>query len=212
MKPNVMIFMLLSTVIVFSALGQKKCQQRFVLFDKTVGEHSLMFYRVDRSGDCGGESSTFYTLFLLPDRVHSSSSNQLIGNWVPNLYKNMTLEKYEILTDSNGYYYLNDSAYVLAPAFDSSLDKRYQSLPKKDAKTWHWECFDKCSASPRYFNFNPEQIYRHPGGLYINYTFSEVRYYRESNFLILLTHQPLLDSDSKTTNGMIIVKVDGYRW
>ena len=212
MKSYSILFIAIVIYLASHVFAEAKCEQKFVLFDKTVGDHSLMFYRLGWSGECGYTQSTFYTLFILPDRVHSTSSTSLYGNWVPRLYENMELESYEVLTETDGYYYLNDTTYFSVPRYDSCLENRYNSLPKKDVKTWYWECFDSCSAPPQFYNFTPESIYHHPGGLYINYSYSEVRYYRESNFLILLTDQPKLDENNRTMNGMIILKVDGYQW
>lgn len=189
----------------------KKCEQVFHLFDKTIGEYSLMFYRVDWEGGGRCGRKTFFTLFLLPDRVHSFQSTSLYGNWVEKLYNNMSIEQFEILDDSNGVYYLNDTACFSAPELDMSYDSLYRNLPIMNAETYAWEYPHKTS-DIAFRGFSPELIWRHPGGLYLGYQIKEARYYRESNYLLVLTEQPRLDCNGKTMNGMLIYKVDGWEW
>jgi len=214
MRPKIILTFLAAAMVLSShALPQteKKCEQVFHLFDKTVGEYSLMFYRVDWEGGGRCGRSTFYTLFLLPDRVHSFQSTSLYGNWVNRLYENMSIESYEILDDSNGVYYLNDTACFSAPELDTVYDSLYRNLPKLNAETYAWEYPDKTS-DITFRGFSPELIWRHPGGLYIGYEIKEARYYRESNYLILLTEQSRLDNNGRTMNGMLIYKADGWQW
>jgi hypothetical protein len=192
---------------------EKKCEQVFHFFDKTAGEYCLMFYRAhwDGDGDGGCGRGIFFTLFLLPDRVHSFQSTSLYGNWVDDLYENFPIEQYELLEDSNGAYYLNDSAYFTAPPLDSVFDSLYNNLPKHNAKTYYWE-YPHNSSDIDFCGFTPELIWRHPGGLYLGYQIREARYYRESNYLIVLTDQPRLDRNGRTMNGFLIYKVDGWKW
>ena len=202
---------LLGTFSIAVAQTEKKCDQVFHLFDKTVGEYSLMFYRVNWQGGGRCGRTTFFTMFLLPDRVHSFQSTSLRGRWVKKLYANMPLEKYEILEDSSGIYRLNDTATFSAPLPDTALESLYDNLDRQDAKTWLWEYPRICSEIV-FDGFSPEPIYRYPGGLYWGYQIREARYYRESNFLIIMTDQPLRDQDGKTMHGMMIYKVDGWQW
>jgi hypothetical protein len=191
--------------------AQADCEQKFVIFEKTKGEYALMFYRVSWSaGGCG--QGSFHALFLIPDRVHSFTSNTLYGNWVSPLMANLPIEEYLVISDTAGRFYLNDTAWIAPPAFDSTLDSMYAVLPKHDARTWYWECYNDCDRWPIFEGFCPERIYAHPGALYINYGFREVRYYPESNYLIILTEQPLIDDTKHTMNGLIIYKVDGWKW
>jgi len=202
---------LLGTFSVAVAQTERKCDQVFTLFDKTVGDHSLMFYRVDWRGGgmCG--RGIFFTMFLLPDRVHSFQSTSLRGNWVGRFYANLPIEEYEILKDSNGVFRLNDTATFAAPPPDSALESLYDSLDRHDAKTWLWEYPRICSEIV-FDGFSPEPIYRYPGGLYFGYQIREARYYRESNFLLLLTEQSRRDQNGRSMHGLMIYKVDGWEW
>ena len=55
-------------------------------------------------------------------------------------------------------------------------------------------------------------IYSDPTGLYKNFWIKEVRYYRRSDFLIILTEQPLLDLKDRTMNGLMIFSLRDWQY
>ncbi|MCP4569289.1 MAG: hypothetical protein GY841_17070 [FCB group bacterium] len=55
-------------------------------------------------------------------------------------------------------------------------------------------------------------IYSDPTGLYKNYGIKEVRYYRQSDFLIILTEQPLRDQKDCTMNGLMIFSLRDWKY
>ena len=213
MKSVIAAFVLTLALSLLSiAQSDSGCNQIFTLFDKTKGDYALMFYRTDWEGTKPCGQSTFYTLFILPDRVHAFSSNGLIGNWVPRLYANLPLEEFEIVIDSGGTYCLNDTIYMSVPEPDSTFDRKFLGLPQRDAKTWYWTCTDHCYDSLVFRGANPERIYTHPGGLYKNCSIKEVRYYKTSNYLIILTEHPFHDYKNRSMNGLIIYNLNGWEW
>jgi len=206
----IVFFLMISAGSVVHGQDSALCRPNFKLFDKTEGRYSLMFYRVYWEGQGGCDRSSFNVLFLLPDRVHSFQSETLYGNWVPNFYANLPLEKYEILKDSNGVFSWGDSMKISPPNMDSSFQNHFESLKRKDARSWYWICTENCIDDPIFSGIKPGRIYHFRGGLYKNYSIKEVRYYRESEYLIILTHQPLIDEKRRGMDGVIIYSLSGW--
>ena len=200
----------LTTPLAVFAQSDAGCEQVFVLSDKTKGDHALMFYREDWQGNRCGRGK-FYTLFILPDRVHSFPSD-LRGNWVSRLFENLPLEEYVMLSDSAGVWRLNDSVTFRVGVPDSTFESRYLSLPKQDAQTWYWECAENCYDTLVFEGACPERIYRHPGGMYKDFGVKEARYYPESQFLIVVTEQARRDEKERSMHGLIIFNVNGWQW
>jgi hypothetical protein len=200
----------IASPLAVSAQSDSGCEQVFVLSDKTKGDHALMFYREDWQGDKCGRGK-FYTLFILPDRVHSFPSD-LRGNWVSRLLGNMPLEEYVLLSDSAGLWRIDDSVTFRLGRPDASFEERYAALPRQDARTWYWECAENCHDTLVFEGACPERIYRHPGGLYKDYGIKEARYYPESRFLIVVTDQPRRDEKGRSMHGLIIFNVNGWQW
>jgi len=188
-----------------------ECEQSFQLYDKTPGRHALWFYKEMWQSDshrCHRDS--LYIMFLLPDRVHQFHSGRLQGNWIPDLYSNLKVEKYITLEPADGIFRINDSMRFHAPPPDSAFVKKYLALDKHDVRTWYWECNDKCVDQPIFEGVEPGLIYSHPGGLYKNYRIKQVRYYPESGFLIIVTEQPLVDENKRTMHGLLVYSMYGY--
>lgn len=188
------------------------CEQKFELFDKTAGRPSMMFYRRDWVNALGCDRRTFYTIFLLRDRAHKFESLNVHGNWVARLYENMPIERYETLEDSAGIYRLDNTRSFRAPEFDSTFASRFAALPVQNVKTWNWECREDCYNEPVFEGLEPAMIYSDPTGLYKNFRIKEVRYYRRSDFLIILTEQPLLDLKDRTMNGLMIFSLRDWQY
>ena len=188
-----------------------KCDQNFYLFDKTRGVSSLTFFRMDWNGR-GCDRGMFYTAFLLSDRVHIMPSQFLQGNWVSSLFSNMEIEPYQTITEADGRFVLNDSVYFQLPTPDSMFESKFRELAQPDARNWRatWQNYD--TTYPIFTGSCPEKLFELADGLYRNYTISEARYYRESNYLILLTRHPLRDVRGNTMHGLLIYKVDGWKW
>lgn len=186
------------------------CQQNFTLFAKTAGRHSLMFFRVDwNGGGCGNR--LFYTLFILPDRCHSFESTSLIGNWVSGLYENMTLETFKTISDSNGVFRLNDSMSFTNPVEDLVARRMFDSLLKRDTRTWYWVHRGDEPDPPQFRGFQAGPIWWFNGGLYKNYKIKEARYYPASDYLIILTENPVRDDEDRTMNGLLIYSLKDWR-
>jgi hypothetical protein len=203
--PAAIMLIVLSSLTV--AQANSTCEQSYVLFDKTAGRTCLLFYRVDCLPEARGE---FNVLFVLPDRVHSFKSETLIGNWIPRLYENMTIEPYVTVKDSGGVFRLNDSVSLTLPERDTSFERRFTALPKADLKTWLWECTENCHDYPVFRGPEPGLIYVAPYGLYKNYVIREVRYYEASGYVIILTVQPMRDREGRLMNGLLIYSLSDW--
>lgn len=192
-------------------LDSTDCRQNFVLFDKTAGETALTFYRVDWSGRRCGQGQ-FFTLFLLPDRVHTTKPTNLIGNWVPDLYSSLPIEPYITLTDSAGIFRLDDTSYFRAPEFDPTFEQHWSNLRDRSVIGWSSQCRSSCKDDLIFTGVCPEPIHRYPDGLYKNYRIREARYYPISHYLITVTESPYRDMRGRSMDGLQIYKVDGYQW
>lgn len=193
-------------------LDSTDCRQSFVLFDKTAGETALTFYRVDWSGRGRCSTDQFFTLFLLPDRVHTTNPTRLIGNWVPDLYNSLPIEPYITLNDSAGIFRLDDTSYFRAPDFDPTFEEHWSSLRDRSVIGWSSQCRFSCKDDLIFTGVCPEPIHRYPDGLYKNYSIKEARYYPHSNYLITVTESPYRDMRGHSMDGLQIYKVDGYQW
>ncbi|MCB2202125.1 hypothetical protein KQH51_04790 [bacterium] len=188
------------------------CRQNFVLFDKTAGETALSFYRVDWSGAgrCGGRQ--FFTLFLLPDRVHTTEPSRLMGRWVSDLFSSLPIEPYITLHDSAGIYRLDDTSYFRVPDFDPTFEEHWSNLRDRSVIGWSSQHGSSDKDDLIFAGVCPEPIHRYPDGLYKNYRIREARYYPISHYLITVTESPYRDMRGRTMDGLQIYKVDGYQW
>lgn len=204
MKITILVFMLSLAV---NAIGSSLCEHTFEIHGKTEGEIGLLFFDVLLGGECGFKNSFIISLEPNKSRIWSRNVDYYGTDSLNTVLNSLSLEKDLSLRDSSGNYMLNDSAYVTLPVYDSTFQKKLFRLCQGgpcDAKHWNRECPVNCKDLPQFSGISANLIYTYPGGIYKNYTFSEVIYYPKSNYLVIVSTQSLRANGGDTNHGMLI--------
>jgi len=199
--------MAITLLIVFNSIGSSLCEHTFEIHGKTEGELGLLFFDVLLGGECGLKES--FILALEPDksRIWSRSADYYGTDSLNAVLNELSLDEEKSLRDSSGHYMLNDSTFITLPVYDSTFQKKLFRLCHDgpcDAKHWNRECPVNCKDLPQFSGVSANLIYTYPGGIYKNYTFTEVIFYPNSNYLVIVTYQPLKSEGEDTNHGLLV--------
>lgn len=194
-------------MLIVNATGSSLCDQSFVVHCKTEGPQGLLFFDVLVGGACGNNTSYIVSLEPKQSKVWSRRADYYKPDSPFVALSGLNLEKKLMLRESSGRYKLNDSAFVSLPEQDSTFRKKLIRLShdgSSDADHWNRECPVNCKDLPQFSGVNAQLVYTFPGGIYKNYTFSEVIYYPKSGYLVVVTYQPLKAVGGDTNHGLLI--------
>ena len=197
----------ITLLLIVNAIGSSLCEHTFEIHGKTDGEIGLLFFDVLLGGECGLKES--FILSVEPDksRVWTRSVDYYGTDSLNTVLNSLSLEKELSLRNSNGRYLLNDSAFVTFPVNDSTFQNKLFRLCYDgpcDAKQWNRECPVNCKDLPQFSGVSANLIYTYPGGIYKNYTFTEVIYFPESSYLVIVVNQPLKSNGEDTNHGLLV--------
>ncbi|MCP4570655.1 MAG: hypothetical protein GY841_23980 [FCB group bacterium] len=202
----IFVICLLST----GALASSMCNQVFTVYGKTKGEHSILFWDVYIGGDC----YHWYThaLFLGYEQPHIMMDGHDFGgkDWIPQILTDLPVEPSFTIGETEGLYRINQTAYFTPPEHDSTFMDKYSRLGNDgpaDARHWYNECPVNCSDYPVFYGAESELIYSYDKGLYKNYGFSQVIYFPESKYLVLVTDQPATAVGGDNMHGLMVYKL-----
>lgn len=202
---------LLILLCISNTMGSSYCKHSFVIHGKTVGDRGLFFFDVLRGGECEGKESFILSLEPEKSNIWLRNADYYESDSISTVLSELNMEEKVSLKDSAGFYALNNSALVTLPVYDSTFKKKFVRLYDQgpcDAKHWNSACPVNCKDLPQFKRVNAELIYTYPGGIYKNYTFSEVIYFPKSNYLVVVTYQPLEAIGGDTNHGLLIFHLD----
>jgi len=189
------------------------CEQKFKVYGKTAGEHSILFWELFVGGEC--QNWTVNGLFLGNDKDYTMSIQDHNGSiWLPPFLETVPLEQGVKLADSSGKYFLRDSVFTTPPPDDISFLRHYSALVNEgrgDAAQWYRECPVDCSDYPVFYGVNARLIYAYRDGIYKNYKFKEVLYYPDSGYIVFITDQPRVAMGHDTMHGFLVFKLEFNR-
>lgn len=198
---------IITLFIVANTIGSSLCEHSFVVHCKTEGPQGLLFFDVLLSGACVSNTSYIISLETEQLKVWSRRADYYKPDSPFVALSGLSLEKKLLLKDSSGCYMLSDSAFVTLPVYDSTFQKKLFRLCHDgncDADHWNRECPVNCKDLPQFSGVSSNLIYTYPGGIYKNYTFTEVIYFPESSYLVIVTYQPLKSVGEDTNHGLLV--------
>lgn len=196
---------------IVNATASSLCDQSFVVHCKTEGPQGLLFFDVLVGGACGNNTSYIISLDSKQSKVWTRRADYYKPDSPFVALSGINLEKKLMLKESSGRYNLNDSAFVSLPEHDSTFRKKLIRMShdgNSDAHHWNRECPVNCKDLPQFNGVRANLIYTYPGGIYKNYTFSEVIYYPKSGYLVVVTYQPLKAVGGDTNHGLLIFHLE----
>lgn len=194
-------------MLIADVTSSSLCDQSFVVHCKTEGPQGLLFFDVIIGGACGDNTSYILSLEQDNSKVWSRRADYYAPDSPFVALSGHSLEKEKLLKESNGQYMFNDSAFVTLPVYDSTFQRKFFRLCHNgscDASRWNRECPVNCKDLPQFSGVSAKLIYTYPGGIYKNYTFSEVIYYPKSSYLVIVINQPLKAIGGDTNHGMLV--------
>ncbi len=200
---------LVITIIISTyAMSSSICEHKFVIHGKTEGEYGLLFLDVLRGGECGLKESFIISLEHSKSKVWTRWADYYSNDSSISAMGALKYEEGITLRDSSGKYMISDTAFFTVPIFDSTFQATYRRIAPGGglgtAKDWKKECLSNYFDLPQFTGVKAELIYTYHGGIYKNYTFSNVVYYPKSNYLVLVTNQPERATGMDTIHGLLI--------
>ncbi len=189
------------------------CDQTFTVFGKTAEEPSIIMWELHTGGEC--ESWHINVMFLHRGEPISLSGSHAGSNdeWVGDFLRTQQIEEMITIPGSNDTIYIDDSIYFLPPGPDTAFTRIWNEEvihEGSDLPALHHSCRKQdvtFTDEPVFYGIAAERIYHFGGGLYKDYSFKEAVYFPQSNYLIIMTNQPLVMPGMNRLDGMLIYKL-----
>jgi hypothetical protein len=171
----------------------------------------------DRSGE--GYSSMLLQIALQGDDSPVLLQTELKDygdwQWLHEGAGRLRTEQFEALWETQGVFsYDNYALSIQSPEPNEELSEAFRDFIRqghKGARAWNdaqgTEGFDP----PRLQGVEWELAYYYPGGLYIGYEITDAYYFPHPRYLLLFTHQDMLETGMDTMHGFIILRLNSGR-
>jgi hypothetical protein len=194
--------------VVVAAYGASSCEQFFTIYGKTKGDHGVLLWDVYVDGEC--EHYTSYCLFLGNDQPTLMTVGGSAKSVFPQFLSEHHSEKAIVLTAIDGKCSIKRGISVAPPASDSTFSRKFNKVigdGGRNAYDWYKKCPVYCSDYPEFMGVDAKLVYQHVGGLYKNYSFSQVLYFPQSRYLVLVTNQPLRAAGLDSMHGLLVYRL-----
>ncbi len=205
------LFMLTCAITILSApalLGSSNCEQKFTIVGKSTGVDGVLLWQLYVNGEC--EYSESYCLFLGGEHAYEMKAGGAAKEVFDRFLAGTPKEEPLVIAEEGGTYVLRDSATVAPPRPDSTFDRKFNKVVNEGgsgALDWYRACPVYCSDYPVFRGVEANLVYEFKGGLYKNYTFSQVLYFPSSGYLVIVTDQPLRAVGSDTMDGLLVYQL-----
>lgn len=201
----------LFALILSNSYSATSCKQEFHIFGKTPGDTCMLYVSEFRPG-CGYDKVTSY--HLLDDTVVPFVWESAVGNqdttWISRFLDLLGTERMVAVKDSLGIFRLEDSISFSLPEKDSTFERRFDDLMGRTGATgydWLREYKQDCLDEPKFAGVDARLLYRHPRGIYKNYSILLAVWFPDSRYLVLIIHQPKLAAGEDTNHGLLIYRL-----
>jgi len=194
--------------------GASCCDQTFIIYGKTRGEYSVLLFDLFIGGECYDWST--YAFFFYPDTAKRFALNYAgsAQDWARDFILNNDHERVDTLKGDSGVYHLSENLSVSPPPADTSFPDKWRMVSTYDccgARMWYKSCPVNCIDWPIFDGSEAQLVYYYKEGLYKNYSFKEVYYFRESGLVIILTYQPEIAPGMDRMDGIMMYLLRPYK-
>lgn len=196
------------------AAGTTNCVQHFTVMGKSRGVHCLLLVEDFVSGEC--ESHYLHSILLGLSRPFTAEVGARTS-WqddADKLLADMGAEPMIAVSDSGGRYFLSESTWVAPPPVDTTFLKKFSAMANDGngyPRAWYRECPVGCTDYPVFSGVEIELAYEFKGGIYKNYSFSDVLFFPESGYLVLVVNQPILADGLDSMHGFFVYRIKGNK-
>lgn len=186
------------------------CVQEFEVLGKTAGDRGLLFVIEHISGEC--EGTRVHTFFLAGNsQVHTSGNIRYRKTeYITDIVADFALEPLLQGTPDGDAFIIDDSIIVRPPIEDTTVSARFHALVtlgRRELHAWGLEYKDDNFDSPIIEGVEATYIYRSNGGFYKNYKIRQVVLFENSNYLVIITDQPLRATGGDSLHGLLIYRL-----
>ncbi len=218
-KKTILLFFVCSISLMFpvSSHATTNCHQTITFRALTRGYSSLshsersktFWITEDVDGEC--QWSHLIQLSIADKKVYSNDSDLLeFGEWgwLTECIKHLSLEIPQEFSESSGVWSCSTASFrIISPQPDSGLLYSFLAASREGYEQKWIEDHDLGGISiPIFEGVKGELIYHYKRGLYIGYQFSKV-YYFPPEYLLIITHQPMMANGLDTMHGFLLFKV-----
>lgn len=167
----------------------------------------------DRSGE--GHSTTLLHIVLRegdsPLLVRTDLKEYGDWQWLLEGAGRLRTERFQVLAKTQGLFSSENGDLIIQPPLvNEARSSGFKELIRqghKGARDWNdtrgLDGFDP----PRVEGGDCELAYYYPAGLYINYDITDVYHFERAGYLLLFTHQDMLETGMDTMHGFIILRL-----
>lgn len=187
------------------------CDKKYTVYGKVAGEHSLIIWDVEHTGECGSFES--HIGLVANDRIIDFKSDYGLNLGTPfsSILDSLPSEEVIAIDAVDGRVHIGDSISISPPAYDSAFDRNWNDWVSVGSgfDSWKKTCRSPgtCSDYPSFTQTEAQLLYMYTGGLYKNYSLKRAYYFPESRILALITDQPYVDPGIIYYHGLLIYRL-----